>query len=213
MLDFGCFDGFFTAKLVEAGFDAFGSDWNRKAIAHGREALGLGERLSRAPKGLYDAIVALEVIEHFTDPNDFIDAVRPYLKPGGALVLSCPNRRSVYRPKTDAPPHHFSRFSQKSVATLLTRRGFDVEVQEREMSSFQLLRNFIGDSLRRDAPLLNKSSEPKMTSENIHTLKLAANKMAGVMSLVLLPVDQIAHAIGLSYFSQFVVARLRHQEV
>lgn len=207
VLDFGCFDGFFTAKLVEAGFDAHGSDWNRKAIAHGRKVHGLGDRLFRDPHGQYDAIIALEVIEHFTDPNDFLYVVLHHLAPDGALIISCPNKNSLYRPKTDAPPHHFSRFSQKSLVSLLDRHGLQVEIHEREMSTFQLLRNFIGDSMRRDAPLLNEDSEPKITSAHIHSLKLVANRIANTASLVLRPVDSLAHALGLSYLSQFVVAK------
>ena len=207
VLDFGCFDGFFTAKLVEAGFDAYGCDWNRKAIDFGRNAYSLGDRLSYDPDGQYDAIVALEVIEHFPDPNDFLAMVLPHLAPNGVLVLSCPNKNSIYRPKTDAPPHHFSRFSEKSLSELLIRHGMKIEIREREMSSFQLLRNFLGDSLRRDAPLLNEGAEPKLTSERIRRLKLFANSISNGASILLRPVDFVAHALGLSYLSQFVVAR------
>jgi SAM-dependent methyltransferase len=207
VLDFGCFDGFFTAKLLEAGVDAYGSDWNRKAIAYGRRAHRLGDRLSRDPDGLYDAIVALEVIEHFTDPNDFLDMVLAHLTPDGALILSCPNKNSLYRPKTDAPPHHFSRFSQKSLVSLLVRHGLEVEIHEREMSTFQLLRNFLGDTLRRDALLLNNDAKPKIAGRHIHVLKLVANAIANTASLVLRPVDSLFHALGFSYFSQFVVAK------
>ena len=207
VLDFGCFDGFFTAKLVTAGFDAYGSDWNRKAIEHGRKAHGLGDRLSRDPNGQYEAIVALEVIEHFPDPNDFFDVVLPHLSPGGALILSCPNKNSIYRPKTDAPPHHFSRFSQKSLACLLVRHGLEVEIHEREMSTFQLLRNVVGDSLRRKAPLLNKDTEPEAKRTYFHGLKLVANSIANSACLVLRPIDAVIHTLGLSYLSQFVVAK------
>lgn len=207
VLDFGCFDGFFTAKLVDTGIDAYGCDWNRKAIEFGRKAYNLGPRLSYAPEGEYSAIVALEVIEHFSDPNSFLDTVLPHLAPEGALVLSCPNKNSIYRPKTDAPPHHFSRFSQKSLSALLARRGMKVEIHEREMSSFQLIRNFIGDSLRRDAPLLNDGAEQKLANERILQLKRLANAIAGRTSFILRPVDAVAHALGFSYFAQFVVAR------
>lgn len=207
VLDFGCFDGFFAAKLVSIKLDAYGCDWNRKAIEFGREAYDLGPRLSRDPEGEYAAIVALEVIEHFPDPNVFLDSVLPHLAPDGALVLSCPNKNSIYRPKTDAPPHHFSRFSQRSLATLLVRHGLKIEIHEREMSSFQLLRNFLGDSLRRDAPLLNEDSDLKLAATGIHRVKRFANAIASSASFILWPIDAMAHAFGLSYITQFVVAR------
>lgn len=207
VLDFGCFDGFFTAKLRTAGFDVYGCDWNRKALEYGRNTYGLSHRLCSEPEGQYDAIVALEVIEHFPDPNDFFDIVLPHLSSEGALIISCPNKNSIYRPKTDAPPHHFSRFSEKSLAGLLARHGFEVEIHEREMSTFQLLRNFIGDSLRRKSSPLRENAESKTPSAPFLDLRLLANAMASSANLILRPVDVLMYRLGFSYFSQFVVAK------
>lgn len=207
VLDFGCFDGFFTSALLSAGFDAYGCDWNRKAIEHGRIIYGLGPRLSLCPEGEYDAIIGLEVIEHFPDPNEFLDTVLPHLAPGGKLILSCPNKNSIYRPKTDSPPHHFSRFSQKSLSTLLIRHRMEIEYQAREMSTFQLIRNLVGDSLRKDAPLLNSHSSPKVRPDYYNQFKHLANMIAGSGSVIVRPFDLLLHAIGFSYIAQIVIAR------
>lgn len=206
ILDFGCFDGFFTKRLVSSGLNAFGCDWNRRAIEYGRVEFGLDERLKRDPEGLYDVIVALEVIEHFEDPNVFFDIVLPHLSRSGTIVLSCPNKDSVYRPKTDAPPHHFSRFSNESLATLSERRGFVIEIHNNEMSSFQLMRNILGDVIRSDVPLLGKNSEPS-DKANTRRLKYAANQVSGLASLALKLIDIPLHAFGFSYLSQFIVIR------
>ncbi len=208
ILDFGCYDGFFTKLLVDQGFDAYGCDWNRIALTRGRTAFGLGERLTTSPTGEYDIVMALEVIEHFEDPNYFLDIVLGSLKGNGELIISCPNKNAIYRPATDAPPHHFSRFSINSLRTLLERRGLKIIIHKHEMSSFQLLRNIAGDTLRHDAPLSRTELQHKSDHPGyIRPLKRLANSAAAGLSTVLTPVDFIMHRVGLSYISQFVVAR------
>lgn len=208
ILDFGCFDGFFTSRLVQLGFDAYGCDWNSRAIETGRHKYNLRNRLSLAPTGEFDVIVALEVIEHFTDPNEFIDQAKFHLKAGGILILSCPNRNSFYRPHTDAPPHHFSRFSLNSLATLLVRSGFHVCHQDREMSTFQFIRNLLGDIVRRDKFELESVDEFAITGNRIKKLKTISNYISGACNFMFTPIDAIAHKLGLSYLSQFVIAKL-----
>lgn len=204
-LDFGCFDGFFVKRMRDAGIDAYGCDWNRTAIAYGSTAFQLGNRLSRDPGGQYDVIVALEVIEHFQNPQDFIDIVRQHLAPRGLLILSCPNKNALYRPRTDAPPHHFSRFSKSSLQHLLERNRVRIECHEHEMSSFQLFRNTLGDTLRQKAPLLGQKGATAGDASGFRQLKQLANSLSGVAGVMSRPVDIVMHGLGLSYISQFLV--------
>lgn len=208
ILDFGCFDGFFVRSMRDAGLDAYGCDWNRLAVARGKEAFGLEDRLSRDPDGTYDVIVALEVIEHFTDPRAFFAAITPHLAPDGMIVLSCPNKNALYRPGTDCPPHHFSRFSMNSLRTAVEAHGFSTLTQRAEMSSFQLLRNFIGDRMRKQHAF-QKAHDTAGGSrgERYQTLRWAANAGAGASRIALMPVDAVLRAAGQRYLAQLIWAK------
>jgi len=209
ILDFGCFDGFFTKRLLDEGLDAFGCDWNRKALDRGGMKFKISDRLSSNPEGTYDVIVALEVIEHFEDPNEFLDIVLSCMGPAqkGVLILSCPNKNSLYIPKTDAPPHHFSRFSKSSLSMLLKRRGFTILEYDYEMSSFQLIRNLLGDFLRKDINAFDDDLNRGIDEGAGRIIKLFANKISGVSNMVIKPLDSVLYGMRFAYLSQFIVAK------
>lgn len=209
VLDFGCFDGFFTKKLIQSGWNAFGCDWNKRAIERGRLQYGLGDRLGVASSGTFDAIIALEVIEHFINPNDFLEMMDELLTTEGYLFISCPNSSAVYRPKTDFPPHHFSRFSKNSLITLLESHEYQVVDYAYETSIFQLLRNFFGDLARRDSEL-KIQSEPTENKPFRELLKSIANTAASPLNTMLRPADLILNRLGVAYLSHVVVAQRRN---
>src|SRR3546814_7870776 len=45
----------------------------------------------------FDLVTSMEVIEHVTDPQAFIDGLAGALAPGGLMVLSTPNRTAMSR--------------------------------------------------------------------------------------------------------------------
>ncbi len=47
---------------------------------------------AEAHEGLYDVVLALEIIEHVNDPEFFIKAAAKLVKPGGMMILSTINR-------------------------------------------------------------------------------------------------------------------------
>lgn len=49
------------------------------------------------PGPVYDAVLALHVMEHVDAPRDLMARVRGWLAPGGALVVVVPNRHSLHR--------------------------------------------------------------------------------------------------------------------
>lgn len=207
ILDFGCYDGFFTRKLVDSGFDAYGSDWNKRSMNRGIDQYRLQGRLSSNPIGKFDCIVALEVIEHFPDPNEFMRIINTHLDEEGYLILSCPNKNAIYRPNTDSPPHHFSRFSVTALNILLNRYGFEVIKSELEMSSFQLMRNYIGDRIRSKPMLLEADGTDGINSPYIKFLKKIANRISKPLELCFKPLDMILRYHRIYYISQFIVAK------
>ncbi len=50
-----------------------------------------GDFLSLTPEEKYDVVCSFGFLEHFSDPEDIIRKSTEFLRPGGTLVISCPN--------------------------------------------------------------------------------------------------------------------------
>lgn len=76
-----------------------------------------------------DVVVAFEVLEHLHAPRDFLTACAGLLKPGGLLVVTCPNylgfEIATLGPLSDSVDHeHINLFNPDSLAGLAERCGF-----------------------------------------------------------------------------------------
>ena len=102
LLDIGCGGGLMCEPLARLGFAVTGIDADETALAVARDhaaAQGLdiayradsAEDLAAAGRR-FDAVLALEVVEHAADPALFVAAAASLVKPGGALVMSTLNR-------------------------------------------------------------------------------------------------------------------------
>jgi polyprenyldihydroxybenzoate methyltransferase/3-demethylubiquinol 3-O-methyltransferase len=63
-------------------------------VSYCSEAGGSTEGGACAESGLYDAVVASEVIEHVENPALFLEATAGLLKEGGSIFLTTINRTS-----------------------------------------------------------------------------------------------------------------------
>lgn len=121
LLDLGCGAGLASEALAANGHDVLGVDASNEAIAaaeaHRAIAVvprpasagalsyrsGSAEMLVREGRR-FDAVVALEVIEHVSDPADFLVLLGKLLVPGGIVFISTLNRtwRSLVTAKIGA---------------------------------------------------------------------------------------------------------------
>ncbi len=102
LLDIGCGGGLICEPMARLGLAATGIDADDTALSVARDhaaAQGLEidyrddaiEHLAARGAG-FDAVLALEVVEHAADPALFVAAAARLVKPGGALILSTINR-------------------------------------------------------------------------------------------------------------------------
>lgn len=94
-LDVGCGVGQVVHRLKQAGHDAWGVDVSEPSIARARQFSGQclmydGRRLP-FPDAHFDAVGALNVLEHVDEPEAFITELARVAAPGGRVVVSSPN--------------------------------------------------------------------------------------------------------------------------
>ncbi len=98
---------------------------------------GTSERLPFSD-GSFDCILLSELIEHLASPQLTIDEAARVLRPGGRLLVTTPNYRSLWpvmewtvdrlnmAPKM-AGEQHITRFHSRTLRELLTESGLDIE--------------------------------------------------------------------------------------
>jgi len=93
------------------------------------------EDVRPAEIGDADVLVSFEVIEHLFDPAGFLGGAARLLRPGGMLVLTCPNGEGFDTAMLSArsgqvDSEHVNLFNPDSLAGLLERSGFEVLEKE-----------------------------------------------------------------------------------
>ena len=120
VLDVGCGSGAFREHLSHSiyhGLDPYAAPGSAPDVIR----QSLAEHLSQA-QGRYDVVTAFQVIEHVSDPLNFVRQLVALLRPGGTLIFCAPLHPS---PLTEipnflinAPPHHLTWWNAKACQTL-----------------------------------------------------------------------------------------------
>ncbi len=63
------------------------------------------------PDYYFDMIVSFETIEHLEHPENFLKEVKRTLKPGGIIIISCPNDPYYYPDENESNPFHKKKYS------------------------------------------------------------------------------------------------------
>jgi len=211
ILDVGCFNGFFVKKLCDMGFDAYGVDFNKKAIEYGAKNYDLGKRIAvrdiselALEDRRYDVITLFDVIEHVEQPQVLLLGLKGLLREGGILILSTPNNNMSRRPALDYPPHHLSRYYPETLRIFLANAGFKTVRHYEQMSCYNLVRHFVGSLYRNrgDNSLRGGRLRP---GRMVNVVRTALNRLMKPGHLLLYPLDRLLHACGLRYIAQIII--------
>lgn len=125
VLEIGCGTGNFTNFIKYKSFT--GLEFSKKSIQIARSK-GLNvinqslENHVQVNKNKYDAVCYFQVLEHVSDPNQFIKDSIGCLKPGGKLIIAVPSDDSFIRGAVNAylnmPPHHASRWPDATIKNI-----------------------------------------------------------------------------------------------
>jgi len=96
VLDLGCGDGWFTAALDRCGFAVTGVDHSETRLHIAKQhyanlafhRVDAMQPLDPSLARRFDAVVAIDVIDHVPLPRKLIEAALAALKPGGLLIVT-----------------------------------------------------------------------------------------------------------------------------
>jgi 2-polyprenyl-3-methyl-5-hydroxy-6-metoxy-1,4-benzoquinol methylase len=134
-LDVGCSTGRVLRLASTMGFEVTGLDYSQWACDHCAK-LGFSVRHGSLigqwkESAVFDIIHCCHTIEHVPDPVGYVREMRRLLKPGGQLMLACPNYASLPRLVKREKwlwclDSHLWQFTARQVRAMLENNGFEV---------------------------------------------------------------------------------------
>lgn len=170
ILDGGCSVGAIVTGLQADGYDAVGIDWSSQIVERAKSIapdlnIHVGDVLNVPyPDGHFGGYVSLGIVEHFLEgPDRALAEANRVLSTGGCLILSVPYfsrvrqfkaRWKLYpKPPTPPDPGDFYQyaFSEREMADLLRKHGFEVQVVDYSEVLIGVGRELgvVGEKLRR----------------------------------------------------------------
>uniref|UniRef100_Q01PM1 Glycosyl transferase, family 2 n=1 Tax=Solibacter usitatus (strain Ellin6076) TaxID=234267 RepID=Q01PM1_SOLUE len=134
LLEIGCGAGDLLTAAARLGYDVTGVEPSEYSCAQAREKLGIAGRVvcgditSLTEKNYYDVCVLADVVEHVSDPRDFLNRVNALVRPGGIVVIATPSLDSwsarMMRTKwMEFKTEHIQYFRQETLHSLLFQTG------------------------------------------------------------------------------------------
>lgn len=139
VLEIGCGRGAFAEYITS--HDYTGLEYTEAAVRFARErSLNVLQESIETYAGhssnCHDVVCFFQVLEHIPDVKSFLESALACLKVGGLLIVSVPNADSFLEYSVNnilnMPPHHVSRWSEKSLNNIAHLFGLQVVAFEKE---------------------------------------------------------------------------------
>ena len=130
VLDLACGEGYGSALLARRAAVVVGVDLSQQAIDHARRTypdrrnveFQVGSCTSiPAPDAGFDVAVSFETLEHIAAQEQFMAELARVLKPGGLLLVSCPNKAEYTDKRGTRNEFHVKELYRDEFAALLAR--------------------------------------------------------------------------------------------
>jgi len=163
ILEIGAASGYFLDQARRAGMRPEGIEPSKSCQRIIRDELRLPvvagslEEAAVDP-GTYDVIAMFQTIEHLDDPRGGLLKMARWLKPGGLIVVTTPNRAGWFARLTGKrwfeykPREHLYYFDSTTIAKMLESVGFDRIVVRRDPNRYPV--SFFFERFRRYYPPL-----------------------------------------------------------
>jgi SAM-dependent methyltransferase len=133
VLEVGAGHGTFTKILAERGLRVVAADPSDRCVGILRDRFSevrnvevmQGDTSICAKRGLFDAAILINVLEHIEDDDAALLHLWASLKTGGRLILWVPAFQALYS-EFDRKVGHFRRYQQEGLRAQLSRAGFTV---------------------------------------------------------------------------------------
>jgi SAM-dependent methyltransferase len=198
LLDVGCGTGGTLDRLSPFG-NVVGLDLETTALAFCRER-GYGRLVQASATAMpfaeatFDAIVALDVLEHIPDHEAAAREIMRVLKPGGAVFVTVPAYRSLWSGH-DVALMHQRRYIAREVETLLVQAGLSIEHLTYTVSALFPVAYLVRTAQRRLHPSAPPRADVRPTAPLLNLTLLGLLDMESRVALV----SQIPY--GLSIFA------------
>lgn len=139
VLEIGSAKGYFLAVLKKLGWTVYGVEISPTANQFAREKFNipvftgtLEEYAAQSNFESWPLVLAFDVLEHVTNPDDFISQLNRVTQIGGTVIIMTPNgaAANIEWLKADWPgfnPFHIFLFSPQNITQLLNKHGFQVQ--------------------------------------------------------------------------------------
>lgn len=131
VLDAGCGWGTTLEALERAGYRAAGMDVSRRTLERldrSDRALFIADLTRELPDGIeaFDAVLALDVIEHIDDDRGAVARLSELVRPGGVLIVSVPALPDFFT-EFDAIQGHRRRYLPESLRAAFSDSPLELE--------------------------------------------------------------------------------------